>query len=96
MAYEDEKIIKAMNAYKKGTYGSIQEGFFIKEELVTFEKEWLFDKKMQIMLPTSFTDMPMEQAKLKYPMEQRPQVIKTNEETDINFTFSLIVWKAKK
>ena len=48
MAYEDEKIIKAMNAYKKGTYGSIQEGFFIKEELVTFEKEWLFDKKMQI------------------------------------------------
>ena len=36
MAYEDEKIIKAMNAYKKGTYGSIQEGFFIKEELVTF------------------------------------------------------------
>ncbi len=90
MAYEDEKIIKAMNAYKKGTYGSIQEGFFIKEELVTFEKEWLFDKKMQIMLPTSFTDMHMEQAKLKYPMEQRPQVIKTNEETDINFTFSLI------
>ena len=90
MAYEDEKMIKAMNAYKKGTYGSLEEGFFIKEELMEFEKEWLFDHKMQIMLPASFTDMTMEMAKLKYPMEQRPQVIKTNEGTDINFTFSLI------
>ncbi len=90
MAYEDEKIIKAMNAYKKGTYGSLKEGFFIREELVEFEKEWLFDHKMQILLPVSFSDMSMELAKLKYPMEQRPQVIKTNEETDINFTFSLL------
>ena len=28
-------------------------------------------------------------ARMKYPMEQRPQVIRTNERTDINFTFSL-------
>jgi len=42
------------------------------------------------MLPKSFKDMPVEQAKLKYPMEQRPQIIKTNEGTDINFTFSLL------
>lgn len=89
MAYEDEKLIKAMNAYKKGTYGSLEEGFFIREELVEFRKEQIFDGKMQMMLPSSFTDMPMELAKLKYPMEQRPQVIKTNEATDINFTFSL-------
>lgn len=90
MAYEDEKLIKAMNAYKKGTYGSLEEGFFIREELVEFRKEQIFDGKMQMMLPSSFTDMPMELAKLKYPMEQRPQVIKTNEATDINFTFSLV------
>lgn len=89
MAYEDEKMIKAMNAYKKGTYGSLEEGFFIREKLVEFGKEQLFEGKMQMMLPSSFTDMPMELAKLKYPMEQRPQVIKTNEATDINFTFSL-------
>ncbi|MCM1259283.1 MAG: hypothetical protein NC307_15765 [Roseburia sp.] len=89
MAYEDEKMIKAMNAYKKGTYGSLEEGFFIREELVEFKKEQLFDGKMQMMLPVSFTDMPMELAKLKYPMEQCPQVIKSNEATDINFTFSL-------
>lgn len=90
MSYEDEKMIKAMNAYKKGVYGSLEEGFFIREELVLFEKTELFDHKMQIMLPKSFTDMSIELAKLKYPMEQRPQVIKTNEATDINFTFSLL------
>lgn len=90
MSYIDEKMIKAMNAHKEGVQGSISEGIFIKEELYTFEETWLFDGRMQVMLPKSFTDMPIEQAKLKYPMEQRPQVIKTNERTDINFTFSLL------
>lgn len=42
------------------------------------------------MLPRSFRNMPMDLARLKYPMEQRPQVIRTNEGTDINFTFSLL------
>lgn len=90
MSYIDEKMIKAMNAHKEGVQGSISEGIFIKEELYTFEETWLFDGRMQVMLPKSFTDMPIGQAKLKYPMEQRPQVIKTNERTDINFTFSLL------
>lgn len=90
MSYTDEKIIKVMNAHKEGIQGNIEEGIFIKEELYTFEEARLFDDKMRIMLPKAFKDMPMEQAKLKYPMEQRPQVIKTNERTDINFTFSLL------
>ena len=90
MSYIDEKMIKAMNAHKEGVQGSIEEGIFIKEELYTFKEIDLFDNKMQIMLPESFTDMPIEQAKLKYPMEQRPQVIKTNKRTDINYTFSLL------
>ena len=42
------------------------------------------------MLPDNFKDMSPEAAKSKYPMEQRPQVIKTSEDTKINFTFSLI------
>ena len=90
MSYADEKMIKAMNTYKEGVQGNIEEGILIKEERYIFEEIGLFDSKMYIMLPKSFQDMPMEQAKLKYPMEQRPQVIKTNERTDINFTFSLL------
>ncbi len=90
MSYADEKMIKAMNTYKEGVQGNIEEGILIKEEQYIFEEIGLFDSKMYIMLPKSFKDMPVEQAKLKYPMEQRPQVIKTNERTDINFTFSLL------
>ena len=90
MSYADEKMIKAMNTYKEGVQGNIEEGILIKEEQYIFEEIGLFDSKMYIMLPKSFQDMPAEQAKLKYPIEQRPQVIKTNERTDINFTFSLL------
>ncbi len=90
MSYADEKMIKAMNAHKEGIQGSIEEGISIREELYTFEETQLFDGRMQVMLPQSFKDMPDGLAKLKYPMEQRPQVIRTNEGTDINFTFSLL------
>ena len=34
--------------------------------------------------------MPLEIAKIKYPMEQRPAVIKTNEKTDINISLKRI------
>ena len=90
MSYTDEKMIKAMNAHKEGVQGSIGEGITIREELYIFGETQLFDGRMQVMLPQSFQDMPSGLARLKYPMEQRPQVIRTNERTDINFTFSLL------
>ena len=89
MSYTDEKMIKVMNAHKEGVQGSIGEGITIREELYIFGETQLFDGRMQVMLPQSFQDMPSGLARLKYPMEQRPQVIRTNERTDINFTFSL-------
>ncbi len=90
MSYFDEQIIKKLNQHKTETQGTIETGITICEELYLFERKELFDNRMSIMLPETFIDMPIEQAKLKYPMEQRPQVIKTNEAGDINFTFSLI------
>lgn len=90
MSYTDEKMIKVMNAHKEGVQGSIGEGITIREELYIFGETQLFDGRMQVMLPRSFQDMPSGPARLKYPMEQRPQVIRTNERTDINFTFSLL------
>lgn len=90
MAYADEPLIQMMNGYKSGQQGTLETGIYIKEELFEFESVQLFDHRMSVMLPKKFTDMPLEQAKIKYPMEQRPQIIKTNEKTDINFTFSLL------
>ena len=59
MSYADEKMIKAMNTYKEGVQGNIEEGILIKEEQYIFEEIGLFDSKMYIMLPKSFQDMPM-------------------------------------
>lgn len=90
MEYADEELIKMMNSYKAGQHGTLESGIYIKEEKYEFVETFLFEDKMSVMLPKSFDDMPMELAQIKYPMEQRPQVIKTNEITDINFTFSLV------
>lgn len=42
-----------------------------------------------LMLPDTFVDMPSSIVKLKYPSEQRPQIIKTSLDASVNFTFSL-------
>jgi hypothetical protein len=40
--------------------------------------------------------MPLNFAKIKYPAEQRPQIIKMNEDGSINVTLSLYAEKLKK
>lgn len=90
MGYSDEAIIQMMNKHKRGVYGSIEDEICIRGKKICFRQDALFDNKMSVMLPDNFKDMSPEAAKSKYPMEQRPQVIKTSEDTKINFTFSLI------
>jgi len=90
MAYEDEKIIQMMNIYKAELHEDIYAGMYMKGELLKFQKEYLFDDNMSIMLPESFIDMPEEMIKIKYLMEQRPKIIKTNEAYSVNFTFNLL------
>ncbi|BCJ92613.1 hypothetical protein acsn021_01820 [Anaerocolumna cellulosilytica] len=90
MDYADEKIIEAMNQYKTGEHGDIETGIYLKEQLFQFERQEFYDGKFSVMLPADFKDMPLEAAKFKYPSEQRPKIIKTNEEGDINFTFNLL------
>jgi hypothetical protein len=88
MDFMDEKVIENMNEYKKNQYGNIYDGVYIREELLEFERIELFDKKISIMLPKTFIDMPEKLAKLKYPSSYRPEVIKMNEATDVNIMFS--------
>ncbi|RDY32220.1 hypothetical protein [Lachnotalea glycerini] len=90
MEYMDDKIIDAMNAYKKEEHGSITTGIYIKEELVEFQTISLYDGKVEIKIPTTFEDMPQKHAEMKYPNQQRPQIIKTNATGDVNFTFNLL------
>lgn len=86
----EDIIIGLKNAYKKGTYGSIQTGVYVKEILYEFEEVKLFDNKASVMLPIVFTDMPEQAAKIKYPNRNRPQVIKSNHDGSIDCCFSIL------
>jgi hypothetical protein len=61
----------------------------VGSEILHFTRVSLSDGKFSVMLPDSYTDMPRDLAKLKYPHENRPTVIKTNEATTVNFAFAL-------
>ena len=56
---------------------------------VTFSEIKLFNNAFAITLPDFLVDMPLSIAKIKYPSEQRPQIIKTSMDTTVNFAFNL-------
>lgn len=66
-----------------------EDGMYIKGEKIMFAAIQLFDGKMELLLPDSFVDLPGKLAKIKYPSEYRPQIIKTNLLGDVNFAFNL-------
>ncbi len=90
MDYLDEEIIKMRRAEKNEEFKDIRKGVYIKDVFTEFERVEVFEKKLNILLPQSFVTMPEPMAKVKYPSEQRPQVIKTSLDTSVNFGFSLL------
>jgi hypothetical protein len=90
MAYADELVIRQLSAKKCRTEGSIEEGIIVREKKIEFEQNELFSGKIKVMLPADFSDMPPEAAKQKYPMEQRPAIIKTSPEMDMDFAFNIV------
>lgn len=90
---EDEKIILRRNEEIKKQYQNIETGIYIGNQFYIFEKNVLFDGRMEMFLPEEFDDMPREMLQKKYPSELRPQIVKTNVSGDINFTFSLLETK---
>ncbi|MBY7737715.1 hypothetical protein [Paenibacillus polymyxa] len=58
------------------------------DELITLELRVILDGQMQVSVPKSFSLMPLEQAKFKYPSEYRPEAIYTLEDGTVNITFN--------
>lgn len=96
MTHYDEDIIKAKNSYKAGVSGSIFDGIMLREERIEFEQQKIFDGKIFVYLPKSFEDMPQNLRELKYPMNARPEIIKTNADGDVNFCFNLLQQEVKQ
>lgn len=86
--YIDTKVIDLRRKQNQAQYNSIKTGIYVNNRLVDFEVQELFDKKMSIALPKGMVPMAEEMVKIKYPSENRPQLIYTNEKGTVNFTFS--------
>ena len=88
MEYYDEQIVKALHIQRRDTFGSIDEGLYINNELIHFNKTLLFNDRVSVMLPENFVPMLPEIAEVKYFSGKRPDEIYTSLDMSVNFTFT--------
>ena len=88
MEYYDEQIVKALHIQRRDTFGSIDEGLYINNELIHFNKTLLFNGRVSVMLPENFVPMLPEIAEIKYFSGKRPDEIYTSLDMSVNFTFT--------
>lgn len=87
---EEEKLINDRHLERINRFTSIETGIYVEGELLQFHEAKMFDNEVGIFLPSTFKDMKREDAKKKYFSEQRPEIIKTNEDGTVNFSFSMV------
>lgn len=96
----DEKIIDMMNGLnqeepnlqsdqlqKVEEKHSIYDGIRILGKWVYFDRRHVAKETITMMMPKNFIQMDPDMAKLKYPSEQRPETILTDETGTINLMF---------
>ena len=88
----DEKILDFINAAeKREARKDICSGpVKIGDRDYEFEEREFFDEKLKMYIPKDFEDMPLEARKFKYPSENRPDIIKCNENGSIAITFKFV------
>ena len=91
MYYSDEAIIGKRKEQQQLKQKNISNGpVKIAKAELSFVQKQLFDGQMSILLPDNYGELPEQVARLKYPSDQRPQLIFSSEDTKVNFTFSLL------
>lgn len=92
----DLEIIEMINQFKNESEQTVEEqiatgalkNISIGDTTIIFEERQLLDGKVSIRMPSDFTTLPPELAKLKYPSANRPSVIYSNATATINITFN--------
>lgn len=56
--------------------------------LIELEKKKIFDDKVEILLPREFGIMPEKMLKLKYPSQNRPTLVYSDENGAVNIAFN--------
>lgn len=88
--YKDEEIAEERYWARRKKFVGIETGIYSGKDFIEFCEKRLFEDKVGVVLPISFEEMTIEEAKKKYPSEQRPQIIMTNLDATINFAFNLV------
>lgn len=91
--YADEKIRRVINQAEEQEQidrQNIYEGITVMNKYYEFKEMGFFDDTLEIQIPTNFIDMPDEFSRLKYPSDNRPQIIKTDDTGSINITLNLV------
>ncbi|CAH2715104.1 hypothetical protein BACCIP111895_02288 [Neobacillus rhizosphaerae] len=65
---------------------ALQKEYIVGGEKIVLKKKELLSNKIEMLLPESFHIMSEEVAKIKYPNENRPTIIYTNDKTTINIS----------
>ena len=89
-----EEIVKIINQERKRKQlekNDITKGYAeIFYDTVAFERKKLCNEEFSMIIPVFFDIMKEEYVALKYCVENRPEFIYTNEELNINMTFSFL------
>ncbi|MBU5316063.1 hypothetical protein KQI30_07245 [Clostridium bornimense] len=88
----DEKILDIINAKERvERYKNLEENEIkIGKEYYIFKEFKFYDNKLIMYLPSDFSDMKLELRKIKYPYEDRPEIIRCNNDGSICFTLKII------
>jgi len=88
--YGDEEFIQIWReAQEFGRNTNIQKGYiWLGGDKLLFSEREIIKKKLWMWLPNDFELLEKELRELKYPNENRPDIIYTNDDTTINVSFS--------
>ncbi|WP_238917723.1 hypothetical protein [Clostridium sp. YIM B02555] len=88
----DEKILDFINEVEKAeARRDIKNGpIKIVDRYYEFEEKDFFDEKLKLFIPKDFEEMSEAARKLKYPSENRPDIIKCNEKGNTCITLKII------
>ncbi|OOM13965.1 hypothetical protein [Clostridium saccharobutylicum] len=88
----DEKILDFINEVekRKAKKDICNSPVKIGERYYEFEEREFFDERLKIYIPKDFGDMPMEVSDVKYSLESRPEIIKSNDDGSVVITLKII------
>lgn len=87
--YGDEGFINLIRERQEEAVWDIKAGrVLVDGKNIIFREREVIKGKLWIWMPDEFGPLSKDLARLKYPNENRPDVIYTNKETTVNVTFS--------